>query len=184
MDPHRDPFDGDEEAAIRYAIALSLQDHETPMPPSTSQKPVKLDSDASEDDDLESGPKCPPTPKKSTQDIAKMASTKSHPLSLPQATSQGVQPSGFAALGLDRKKMEEERLARAAKRKTPHDDEITEPRPQRPKTNVQPDNTPPLRISHGSASAQSPLLPYPKGVVKKTVSAYRIISYGFLLVIG
>ncbi|RYC59815.1 hypothetical protein CHU98_g6380 [Xylaria longipes] len=172
MDPHHDPFDGDEEAAIRYAIALSLQGHNTPVSPSTGQKPIELDSDENEDDDLENGPKCPPTPKKSTQlapsDIVKTASATSHPLPLPQATSQGIPPSGFAALGLDRKSMEEERLARAAKRKAPHDDEITEPRPQRTKTNVQSDSTPLSGTAYASTNAKPPLLPYPKGAVKKT----------------
>ncbi|KAI0458339.1 tyrosyl-DNA phosphodiesterase-domain-containing protein [Xylaria acuta] len=172
MDPHHDPFDGDEEAAIRYAIALSLQDHNTPVPPSTGQKPIELDSDGNEDDDLENGPRGPPTPKKSTHllpgDVVKAASATSRPLLLPQATSQGVQPSGVAGLGLDRKKMEEERLARAAKRKAPHDDEITESRLQRTKTNIQPDSAPLSRTAQASTNAQPPLLPYPKGTVKKT----------------
>ncbi|KAI1738313.1 tyrosyl-DNA phosphodiesterase-domain-containing protein [Xylaria scruposa] len=170
MDPHHDPFDGDEEAAIRYAIALSLQDHNTDMPPSTRQNPIELDSDENEDDDLERGPKCPPTPKKSAPgDIGKPASPASRPTPLPEATSHGIQPSGgLAALGLDRKKMEEERLARAAKRKAPHDDDITEPRPQRTKTNVQPDGASLSRTAHASTNAKASLLPYPKGTVKKT----------------
>lgn len=174
MDPHHDPFDGDEEAAIRYAIALSLQDHNTDMPPSTRQNPIELDSDENEDDDLERGPKCPPTPKKSAPgDIGKPASPASRPTPLPEATSHGIQTSGgLAALGLDRKKMEEERLARAAKRKAPHDDDITEPRPQRTKTNVQPDGASLSRTAHASTNAKASLLPYPKGTVKKTVSTY------------
>ncbi|KAI0477003.1 tyrosyl-DNA phosphodiesterase-domain-containing protein [Xylaria cf. heliscus] len=172
MDSHDDPFDGDEEAAIRYAIALSLQDHNTPTSASTSQKPVELDSDENEDDDLENGPKCPPTPKKFTQmapsGIVKASSATSHPVPSPQVISQGIQPSSFAALGIDRKKMEEERLARAAKRKAPHDDELTEPRPQRTKTSFQSNSIPLSRTAHTSTSTQSPLLLYPKGTVKKT----------------
>ncbi|KAI0860975.1 tyrosyl-DNA phosphodiesterase-domain-containing protein [Xylaria cubensis] len=174
MDPHHDPFDGDEEAAIRYAIALSLQDHNTHGSPSTHQKPIiELDSDENEDDDLEHGPKCPPTPKKSIQsapgNIGKTELPTSRPMPLPEATSShGTQPSGFTTLGLDRKKMEDERLARAAKRKAPHDDEITEPRPQRTKTNVQPDSVSLSRTAHASTNAKAPLLPYPKGTVKKT----------------
>ncbi|KAI0554935.1 tyrosyl-DNA phosphodiesterase-domain-containing protein [Xylaria curta] len=170
MDPHHDPFDGDEEAAIRYAIALSLQDHNTDVPLSTRQNPIEIDSDENEDDDLEHGPKCPPTPKKSAPGgIGKPASPASRPKPLPEATSHNIQPSGgLTSLGLDRKKMEEERLARAAKRKAPHDDEITEPRPQRTKTDVEPGSASLSRTALSSTNSKAPFLPYPRGTVKKT----------------
>ncbi|KAJ8130215.1 hypothetical protein O1611_g3414 [Lasiodiplodia mahajangana] len=171
MDPHDDPFDGDEEAALRYAIALSLQDPNAPKGPPNAQNPIELDSDENEDDDLETGPRGPPTPKKSTHvcdgDNAETVPTTSRSLPLPRVTTSGVGSSSFAALGLDRKKMEEERLARAAKRKAPHDDTgITEPRPQRTRLNNQHDATQPAITAHASNSAST--LPYPKGTVKKT----------------
>ncbi|KAJ2990984.1 hypothetical protein NUW58_g2693 [Xylaria curta] len=178
MDAHHDPFDGDEEAALRYAIALSLQDHDPAMSLSATQDPIELDSDGNEDDDLESGPKCPPTPKKTMEsargDIVKAASETSRPLPLPQAAFPGTQPSGFAALGLDRKKMEEERLARAAKRKAPHDDGTTGRQPQRIKINGQSDGVPRVTTPPASARTQLPQLLYAKGTVKKTwVSGYQ-----------
>lgn len=173
MDFHHDQFDGDEEAALRYAIALSLQDANVSAHPSTSENPIELDSDGSEDNDLENGPKCPPTPKKSARVLAEesvdeAASTTTRAAPFPQAASQGVQTGGFAALGLDRKRMEEERLARAAKRKAPPDIESTERHPRRVKLDSHTDAMPLATTSHASTAA-SPILPYPKGIVKKTV---------------
>lgn len=179
MDPHHDPFDGDEEAALRYAIALSLQDPNASMYRPASQVPIEIDSDENEDDDLENQPGGPTTPKKPTRsgddDNAQAVSTTSHSLPLPQSTSLEAQSSGFTALGLDRKKMEEERLARAAKRKAPHDDEKTGHRPQRTKLS----NQSPATTTPHIPSVASLTLPYPKGIVKKTVSAS--ISYQSLL---
>ncbi|KAI0399043.1 tyrosyl-DNA phosphodiesterase-domain-containing protein [Xylaria palmicola] len=175
MDPPLDdPFDGDEEAALRYAIALSLQDPKAPISPSTKEKPIELDSDGNEDNDLENGPKCPPTPKKSARlvhgDVVRPAPVIAHASAAPQAASSSSQPSGFAALGLDRKKMEEERLARAAKRKAPHDNETIGQRPQRPRIDSHPDG---MLLSATARASASVHVPYPKGIVKKTwVSGY------------
>ncbi|KAI1115026.1 tyrosyl-DNA phosphodiesterase-domain-containing protein [Nemania sp. NC0429] len=170
-----DQFDGDEEAALRYAIALSLQDVNASANASTYQNPIELDSDGNEDNDLEKGPKCPSTPKKpsrvagesSGEVVSATSRETSRETPSSQAASQGIQASGLAALGLDRKKMEEERLARAAKRKAPGDDEcITGRHPQRAKL------MPPATTSHASTTS-SAILPYPKGTVKKTwVSGY------------
>ncbi|GAP87740.1 putative ubiquitin interaction domain-containing protein [Rosellinia necatrix] len=192
MDAHHDPFDGDEEAALRYAIALSLQDPDTPTPPLTTKNPIELDSDGSEDDDLENGPKCPPTPKKVAQsaniDIPKATSvsatlaalaasaTSAASRSLPKlpTASPSAQSSVFVTLGLDRKRMEEERLARATKRKAPHDDEPARRQPQRTRIDSQPDSTPLATATPTSTSAAFAPLPYPKGTVKKTwVSGYQ-----------
>ncbi|KAI1420591.1 tyrosyl-DNA phosphodiesterase-domain-containing protein [Xylaria sp. FL1777] len=171
MDSHHDPFEGDEEAALRYAIALSLQDPNIATSPSTAQKLIELDQSGDEDGDLENGPKCPPTPKKSTQ-LA--ASTTSRSLPTPKAICSSTQSGSFSALGLDRKKMEEERLARLAKRKAPHDDETIQRCPQRVKIDGQPaDGMPLATLAPTSACTRSPQLPYPKGAVKKTwVSGY------------
>ncbi|KAI0115828.1 tyrosyl-DNA phosphodiesterase-domain-containing protein [Nemania sp. FL0031] len=171
MDHDEDPFDGDEEAALRYAIALSLQDPNAPKGPPNAQNPIELDSDENEDDDLETSPRGPPTPKKPTHvcddDRAAAVPVISRSLPLPQPTNSGVESSSFTALGLDRKKMEEERLARVAKRKSPHDDKgIAGPRPQRARLDNQYD------AIHLAATVHAPdatgKLPYPKGIVKKT----------------
>ncbi|KAF2965773.1 hypothetical protein GQX73_g7803 [Xylaria multiplex] len=170
MDSHHDPFDGDEEAALRYAIALSLQDPNVPTSSSTVQNPIVLDDSGSEDGDLEDGPKCPPTPKKPTQLVNKnvRAPATSHSLPVSQTATSGIQPSGFSALGLDRKKMEEERLVRLNKRKAPHDDEVNERHPQRIKIDSQPEHNPLATMTGTSVHTESSSLPYPKGVVKKT----------------
>lgn len=175
MDSYDDPFDGDEEAALRYAIALSLQDPNASVSASTVHKPIEvIDSDENEDD-LENGPKCPPTPKKSSRvvddDGVTAASTAPCSSVVPPNSSSGVQPSAFAALGLDRKRMEEERLARATKRKAPADgDQPIGRQPQRPKLTAQSDDAPLVSSSSASISAQHAPLKYPKGTVKKTVS--------------
>ncbi|TGJ87371.1 hypothetical protein E0Z10_g1363 [Xylaria hypoxylon] len=175
MDSHRDPFDGDEEAALRYAIALSLQDPNALASSSTAQNPIELDDSENEDDDLDDGPKCPPTPKKSTQLVDRNVKTPttSHSVPVPQVTASGIQSSGFSALGLDRKRMEEERLARLTKRKAPHDDEISERRSQRVKIDGQSSSISLANTTDASVRIKPPQLPYPKGVVKKTwVSGY------------
>ncbi|KAI2642772.1 tyrosyl-DNA phosphodiesterase-domain-containing protein [Xylaria nigripes] len=139
MDSTDDPFAGDEDAALRYAIELSLQDLEKTKSPSTTQKKTGPKSEGNEEDEQEHGPKSP--------------------------SKRLVQSSGtFTSLGLDRKKMEEERLARVAKRKAPPDDEIVQQGPQR---RVKIDGQPNARI-HVSATAQSLPIPYPKGIVRKT----------------
>ncbi|KAI3336546.1 phospholipase D/nuclease [Xylariaceae sp. AK1471] len=174
MEPHHDPFDGDEEAALRYAIALSLQEVNTHMPLSTTQNPIELDSDGNDDDDLEKGPSYPPTPKKSAPgqladgQQVKATLTESHSPAASQPVASGIHPSSFMALGLDRKKMEEERLARATKRKAPCDDETTEHRSQRVKLDSQSDGIPLKKGATVAVGPQSPPLPYLKGTVKKT----------------
>ncbi|KAI0911948.1 tyrosyl-DNA phosphodiesterase-domain-containing protein [Ustulina deusta] len=176
MASHPDPFEGDEEAALRYAIALSLQDPNITVSPSAAQKPIELDQSGNEDDDLEGGPKYPPTPKKSTQLAHRnieAAPTTSRSSPAPQITSSSIHSGAFSTLGLDRKKMEEERLARVAKRKASHDDETTQRCPQRVKIDGQPSGMPCVTTAPTSAYTKSPQLPYPKGVVKKTwVSGY------------
>ncbi|QPC77074.1 hypothetical protein HYE68_007826 [Fusarium pseudograminearum] len=71
--------------------------------------------------------------------------------------------AGLSLLSLDRKKMEEERLQRLAKRRrSPTDEDVTEvPPPKR----VTPCVEPPRTVA-GSLPAS--LLPYPKGAIKRT----------------
>ncbi|RYP73073.1 hypothetical protein DL769_004310 [Monosporascus sp. CRB-8-3] len=149
----QDPFNGDDDAALRYAIELSLQDVEN------KGREVPSD-DSSSDEDLEKRPTYP--------SVTKKAGNSSR-----QETSQGASlvtpqtaPTVTCGLsGLDRKKMEEERLARLGKRKAPDEDQmIQEPR-QRAKT----DGIPTLGTS--AAIGHSASLPFPAGVIKKTWTA-------------
>lgn len=146
-------FDGDEDAALRYAIALSLQDSNN----ASSEKPIELSSDE-DNEDLDNGPKYPPITKDS-----KNMSIKQPPKDAPLASQQPAPtvPDSFAALGLDRKKMEEERLARLGKRKAPEPELEGQGPRQRPKLDVE--------SSVMVATKGKPHnLPYPKGIVKKT----------------
>ncbi|CAJ2506008.1 Uu.00g001380.m01.CDS01 [Anthostomella pinea] len=182
-----DPFDGDEDAALRHAIALSLQEADEPG------KPVELSSDDDEDD-LERGPAYPPTPKRAAKEVEESApatgTTKPSSSSSSQMTPSAQQPAapagggsgGLSAFGLDRKKMEEERLARAAKRKMPHGpDELDgqEDRRRRVKLDAAPGAATATPVvpavpaysgpgQKGAAQGNVRGLPYPKGVVKKT----------------
>ncbi|KAI0976054.1 tyrosyl-DNA phosphodiesterase-domain-containing protein [Xylaria arbuscula] len=162
MDSHHDPFEGDEEAALAYAIALSLQDPNATTSGSTAEKAIELDQSENDNDDLEDGPKCPPTPKKSTQ-VAQES------IKVAPATSPKPQAGGFSALGLDRKKMEEARLARVAKRKMTDDNEATQRSPRRQRVDVDSQ----LGVPHATTASippntKTPRLSYPEGVVKKT----------------
>ncbi|KAL7627110.1 hypothetical protein AAE478_003886 [Parahypoxylon ruwenzoriense] len=153
-----DPFEGDEDAALRYAIALSLQETGN----NSSKNPIELSSDE-DDDDLDKGPKYPPI-NKGSDDLPIQGSSKDAPPRDASVTAQQptpTAPGGFAALGLDRKKMEEERLARLQKRKAPESEADGQGRRQRPKLDAGP------QVS--LAAEGSPRnLPFPKGIVKKT----------------
>lgn len=151
-----DPFDGDEDAALRYAIALSLQEAE-------AQKAEQSSSDES-DDDLEKAPRHRPgEPKK------KSTETQAAPELKLQSPQPAGPPSGFAALGLDRTKMEEERLARLGKRKVPDSEQEGQGLPRKARID------PGLRElqlrapdPRKTGSAKPSPLPFPRGVARKT----------------
>ncbi|KAI1102584.1 phospholipase D/nuclease [Jackrogersella minutella] len=152
-----DDFDGDEDAALRYAIALSLQEADD----GSSKKPIDLSSDEDQDN-LDQLPK--PSTSNDAKNIPmrkapKDTSSKDTPAIPQQLTSPAS--NGFAALGLDRKKMEEERLARLEKRKAPESEPDVQSRRQRPKLDTE-------SPANSATNATPRPLPYPKGVVKKT----------------
>ncbi|KAK8035676.1 tyrosyl-DNA phosphodiesterase domain-containing protein [Apiospora rasikravindrae] len=135
----------DDEAALRYAIALSLQDGAGAAGqgnPSTSDDPIQLSSDDEDEDDLEKPPVYRPSHRLrqqgDMQDTKRKEEEEEEEVkpSSPAAQQQAAQPaqSGLAALGLDRKKMEEERLARLGKRKAPDSEQDSQDRNRRPKT--------------------------------------------------
>ncbi|KAK8030657.1 ubiquitin interaction domain-containing protein [Apiospora arundinis] len=162
----------DDEAALRHAIALSLLDGVDAREAnhSTSDDPIQLSSDDEDEDDLEKPPVYRP-PHRLRQEANKHNNKlETKPSSPPPAAQEQAQPAqhGLAALGLDRKKMEEERLARLGKRKAPGSDHESQDRSRRLKTG------PPLSTSQDPSSVPMPptgSLRWPKGVVKKTWAA-------------
>ncbi|KAI0181043.1 phospholipase D/nuclease [Hypoxylon sp. FL1284] len=159
-----DPFNGDEDAALRYAIALSLQEASNDDP----KKPIELSSD--DDDDLDKGPKYPPVSKE-TKDPSKQQPTGDggpEGLSVELRQAVSTAPTGFTTLGIDRKKMEEERLARIKKRKAPESDPDGQTRRQRAKLDSSPGDGASGSQVKLSTKGDSRSLRYPKGVVKKT----------------
>lgn len=163
-----DPFNGDEDAALRHAIALSLREagrtptHDTTTTKSGPTEPIAISSDEEDDDDLEQGPRFPSTPEiKSRQSGEKL---------LAPTVPIADMPKGLG--GLDRKQMEEERLARLGKRKTPDTGQTSDVPAQKLKfdhqsTCARPHVTAAPPDTHPSASASSSLQ-FPKGAVKKT----------------
>ncbi|KAI2471708.1 phospholipase D/nuclease [Annulohypoxylon bovei var. microspora] len=154
-----DAFDGDEDAALRYAIALSLQETSGASP----KKPIELSSDEEQDQDrTDQKPNFPSATKEPNnppiKQVSKFASLKDATLNPQQPASTAS--SSFGIPGLDRKKMEEERLARSTKRKAPDSQPDEQGRRQRPKVDIE---TPVSLPTKGT-----PRLPYPKGAVKKT----------------
>ncbi|RYP10087.1 hypothetical protein DL764_000878 [Monosporascus ibericus] len=148
----QDPFDGDEDAALRYAIELSLQDVEN--------KGTEILSVNSSDEDLEKPPIYPTATKKagnsSTQETSMGASLVT-PETAPTVTC------GFS--GLDRKKMEAERLERLGKRKAPGEDQTT----QEPRQRVKTDEA--LALGTSATIGHSASLPFATGAIKKTWTA-------------
>ncbi|RYO87862.1 hypothetical protein DL766_005944 [Monosporascus sp. MC13-8B] len=149
----QDPFNGDEDAALRYAIELSLQDVE-------NKGTGVLSDDSSSDEDLEKRPIYPSVTKKAGNS-SMQGTSKDATLATPQTA-----PTVTCGLsGLDRKKMEEERLARLGKRKARDEEQMI----QEPRQRTTTDGTPTLEAS--AAIGQSASLPFPTGVIKRTWTA-------------
>lgn len=146
---NREPVDltGDDDMsddeALRYALALSMQDQ-------------------GQDQDRVQGSKKPDTlPKKSTEKDAGESKAKE------PAVAQSV----FGSLMLDRKAMEEERLKRlAAKRpRDASDTPETSKSPQSKRRAIEPDTQAKApQSARAPASQPASSLQYPDGVVKKT----------------
>ncbi|KAL2022295.1 hypothetical protein VTK56DRAFT_5693 [Thermocarpiscus australiensis] len=166
--------DEDEDEALRIAIALSMG--QTPARRPGGPKDVgTIDLTQDEDDDRDGD-------RDDTDATSKNVIAPVGPNAEKPSASENPPPpsSSFAVLGIDRKKMEEERLARLGKRKASELGDVREARPvQRPRTaNAQP--SPPSESGHvgkgkreelGSAASAKPPgsdLPFPRGVVKKT----------------
>jgi hypothetical protein len=175
----------DEDADLRLALALSMQ-HDSPVgtkQSSTNNKTVDLTSDAEDednDDDIrqaiamslqESG--VPERPKQPVVESSSRAGSTPQTTAKSTSSTQSItraesdqasgKPCGMA--GLDRKAMEEERLARIGKRKR-------EPSPERPAKQVAKPSPPevtqtlPLRTQPSGVTG----LQYPKGAIKRTAA--------------
>ena len=176
--------DEDDDEALRLAIALSLgrDPGEREERPSAKAGVVDLTQDSDDGSTTDSG-----------DDLVEVdgGAGPSQPVSSsnnPPAPPPPPETPTLSALGLDRRKMEEERLARLSKRKASQlaGDVPPPPRPtQRPKTDHAPPPPsaatslakkqkeqpaePPTSPSSSSAPApRSTHLPFPQGVVKKT----------------
>lgn len=172
--------DADDDEALRYAIALSLQDE--------ANSPVVI-VDSDDDDDETKADSLG-----STQQMWSQKQTQTETQSSQTQTTQASQSqhqSQFGSLLLDRKAMEQERLKRLAKRqRSPTDDgnddddviEVPPPKKQartapepmskttskaRPTTTAA--SAPTSNITSSSSTTRSNL-PYPNGTVKRTWS--------------
>ncbi|KAJ2893980.1 hypothetical protein MKZ38_008042 [Zalerion maritima] len=168
--PRQDePFEGDEDAQLAYAISLSLKDAEQ-----GSQEPVVISSsdDDENSDDLDQpigrGRSKQPTATP-TRSVAGRKNWKA------LASKPAAAPSGMGGLpALDRKKMEEERLARLGKRSAPDSEVESQGRQQRLKQDsvvINGGGSAVSLISRASGSASVPPLQTPP--IPKTLSRFN-----------
>lgn len=157
-----DESDGDED--LKRAIALSL-DHAD----STTECNTKGDS-SDDEDDLNKTPKYRPQKEKGgSRDSAIRGTAQEQPDSSQTKVAPHT-PSGdiLGLPGIDRKKMEEERLARlAAKRKVPDSEQESQGRQSKLRTELTPQRSANLKTK-APESPRSNALYFPKGAVKKT----------------
>ncbi|KAL9473798.1 hypothetical protein ACSS6W_008178 [Trichoderma asperelloides] len=187
------PGDMDDDEALRYAIALSLQDQ------ASSATPIVIDDSDDDDDDDNGNGNGNDNDGSSTASSAdatqQTTQTQSHPHShshshsQPSSSSQQQQhqQSQFGSLFLDRKAMEQERLSRLAKRQRPptdndNDEDVVEvPPPKKLATGAPAErniktpgasSTPLASASttatEKSSSNSSNSVPYPNPTVKRT----------------
>ena len=153
----------DDDEDLKRAIAISLQD-QAKTPALTFKDAIELDSETEDDDEAvhtedKTQPDVPPVTTESSQhDVEAATGGQAGKL----AGSEGCKPtSSLSFLGIDRKKMEQERLAR--KRKA-----SISPPPPRKIAKSSP--SPSIQISEphlGSSKSLGPSV-FPRGTVKKT----------------
>jgi hypothetical protein len=170
--------DEDDEEALRIAIAMSLgQD------PGEREEGLRAgggvidltkdDDDGSTTDSGDGGNG--EVEMVDSRDVGRGSSHANRPNS---ATPQPAPASNLSAFGLDRKRMEEERLARLGKRKAAQLEDVPPPsRPaQRPrieevsmkKEKAVAARPEPSTLAASAPVSTSPQLPFPQGVIKKT----------------
>lgn len=169
--------DADDDEALRYAIALSLQDE--------ADSPVVIVDSDDDDDGTKAGSS------RSTQQMWSQKQTQTQTQSSQTQTTQSSQSqhqSQFGSLLLDRKAMEQERLNRLAKRqRSPTDDgnddnDVVEVPPPKKQARTAPEpmskTTTKLKVTESvttsnitsSSTTTRSNLPYPNGTVKRTWS--------------
>jgi hypothetical protein len=179
---HIDMASSDDDEDLKLALALSMQQSpaRASSHPSTSQEAVDLTSDTEDEDEdmrraislslrqieASSSSKRIPmvaTPVPERPSFSQKAATGVPPQSAPCSTLPAKQGSSSTILGIDRKAMEQERLARLGKRK--RDTSPDQPSKQLASIGNVQDKPPP------SINAQLPpqkTLKYPKGAIKRT----------------
>lgn len=136
--------DMDDDEALRYAIALSLQEQDKPVVKDAKQEATQDTKQEAKQD--------------AKQDTKQDAKSSSH------SSEEKPPPSGsaFGSLSLDRKNMEQERLQRIAKRRRQddqdNDDTVEAPPPKRKATSKE----------EATPATPATTLPFPKGTVKRT----------------
>ena len=152
----------DDDDDLKRAMAMSLQDQAN-GPPLTLQEAIELDSETEDDDEAfhtedKSQPDVSPTTTRGSQHDVE-AATGVQPRRL--EGSEGNEPtSSLSFLGIDRKKMEQERLAR--KRKA----SVSPPPPWK----IAKSSPNPIQKSESELDSSKSLGPlvFPRGTVKKT----------------
>lgn len=153
------PDDMDDDEALRYAIALSLQDQ------ASSATPIVIDD--SDDDGNDNDGSSTASSENATQQTTQ---TQSHSHSHSQPSSSSQQQSQFGSLFLDRKAMEQERLNRLAKRQRPppdndEDEDVVEvPPPKKLATGAPAERN----IKTPGASSSTPLASAPTTTTEKS----------------
>ena len=153
----------DDDDDLKRAIAMSLQDHAN-GPSLTLQQAIELDSETEDDDEAfhtenKSQPDVPPTIARGSQNDVEAATGG---IAEKLAASEGCEPTrSLSFLGMDRKKMEQERLARKRKPSVS---------PPPPRKIAKPSPNPSIETDEsqlGSSKSSGPLI-FPRGTVKKT----------------
>ncbi|KAJ4325777.1 hypothetical protein N0V94_000537 [Neodidymelliopsis sp. IMI 364377] len=166
---------------FKLALALSMQHSRDSTPTQNAIVDLTSDNEGEDDDDddlreaialsLNEAANTPastkltdaiaPSNESATPTIAKSAELTQQTVSKPPVTTQTPKASGI--VGIDRKAMELERLARLSKRKR-------EPSPDRPSKQLL--KAPPTAAMHTSAAdtppRSDPVLQYPNGAIKRT----------------
>lgn len=168
--------DDDEEEALRIAIAMSLGEEvpERQKPkskPAKDQRPIDLTQD-----DIETASEASPEPESvaargGSRPPAREEATTADPTAPPPPPA-----GGMAMLGLDRKKMEEERLARLGKRKAADELGSGQDSTRRPTQRLKTDHALPVDMPHllpksNMTSAPSSSRPLPNTKLTSAPSA-------------
>lgn len=176
----------DSDPELKAAIAASLQDHPLQRQPGNKsaesnivdltgdsdneqQNRVILEDSEEEDEDLKRAIALSLLEASSLESPATGAGKESNGIPKASATKTETEiPSAFGIPGLDRKKLEEERLARVAKRKASM---AVSPPPTGRQSKMPRGDTPTAKMSAGNRSgppSAAPGMQFPRGEVRKT----------------